>query len=249
MKRHIQQWQRLGASDPYWAVLTDPSKRHGRWTRAEFFATGEAEIQALLERLEQLQLVPTMGKALDFGCGVGRLSRALAKRFRKVAAVDISESMLAEAKAANSALFPNIDFVHNTVPDLQIFTSETFDFIYSNIVLQHIARPYQEAFLREFCRLLTPGGIMVFQTPAKPNLKDWQGCILSVVPQPLLNIGRSLIHGRDGVMEMHWVPSSAIEELLKERRVRLESKERYDSAGKALIGYRYYAQKTTASAI
>jgi ubiquinone/menaquinone biosynthesis C-methylase UbiE len=47
----------------------------------------------------------------------------------------------------------------NDQDDLRIFPDNTFDFIYSNFVLQHIKPDYTKAYIREFLRVLAPGGI------------------------------------------------------------------------------------------
>jgi ubiquinone/menaquinone biosynthesis C-methylase UbiE len=75
--------------------------------------------------------------ALDFGCGVGRLTRALAKDFRRCYGVDISESMIAKARELNQSL-PGCEFVLNTQGDLALFPDNHFDMIYTCRVLQHL---------------------------------------------------------------------------------------------------------------
>src|SRR5690349_19056549 len=102
-----KQWEALGRSDPYWAVLTDPAAKGRRWDKEQFFAMGVAEIDAVEQNLVRLDITPKRALALDYGCGVGRLSRALSHKFENVIGIDISESMLQEARAAN-AEFPNI---------------------------------------------------------------------------------------------------------------------------------------------
>jgi 2-polyprenyl-3-methyl-5-hydroxy-6-metoxy-1,4-benzoquinol methylase len=150
MKRHLIQWHRLGTYDPYWAVLPYADKRGGQWDRAEFFATGEAEVENTFARLQALHLTARPGRALDFGCGVGRLTRALARRFSNVVGVDISAPMLAEARAAGQ--LSNIEFILNQRSDLNTLDSDSFDFIYSNVVLQHMIPKLQVGYIQEFCR-------------------------------------------------------------------------------------------------
>ena len=87
--RFKKQWETLGKEDPYWAVLSDPEKKGGRWSEEDFFQTGDDEIKSLLARISQLGLTPSFDVALDYGCGVGRLSRALSGAFERVIGVDI----------------------------------------------------------------------------------------------------------------------------------------------------------------
>jgi ubiquinone/menaquinone biosynthesis C-methylase UbiE len=104
------------------------------------------------------------GRALDFGCGVGRLSRPLGERFRECVGLDISEGMLKLARELNDDR-PNCRFVVNDAPDLGQFETASFDFVYSSLVLQHMpSAEMVEAYVSEFLRVLRPGGLAVFQT-------------------------------------------------------------------------------------
>lgn len=68
-------WESLAERDALWAILTDGSKASGKWDIAEFMATGEAEIEVVLGHLARINRSPDFeGTALDFGCGVGRLT-------------------------------------------------------------------------------------------------------------------------------------------------------------------------------
>src|ERR1700760_1117089 len=96
-------WEELAQQDALWAILTDPDKRAGRWTVNEFMDTGSREIATILSCLNELKLLADFDStALDFGCGVGRLSRALSFHFRNVVGLDISETMIAHARSMNA---------------------------------------------------------------------------------------------------------------------------------------------------
>ena len=117
LKRH---WERLGRHDPYWAVLTNPDKRRGRWDLAEFFHSGVDDISGVMERATSLGLEIRRERALDFGCGVGRLTQALGRYFERCDGVDISTSMLSEARRHNG--YPDRCTYHlNAAPDLALF--------------------------------------------------------------------------------------------------------------------------------
>ena len=60
---------------------------------------------------------------------------------------------------------PRVDFVCNTKPNLKLFPDNSFDFVYSRITLQHIAPRYTKRYLREFVRVLSPGGMLSVQVP------------------------------------------------------------------------------------
>lgn len=158
-------WETFGRDDPLWAVLTDASRRGGRWDLDEFLATGEREVAAALGELEQLGAAPSFGRALDFGCGVGRLTQALAERFDRCDGVDIAASMIAEARRINRH-GERVRYCVNDAPDLNLFPSDSFDFVLSFIVLQHMEPRYAQRYIGEFVRVLKPGGVALFQIPA-----------------------------------------------------------------------------------
>ena len=160
-----RQWDRLGRTDPLWAVLTDPQKRGRKWDVGEFFQIGEEEVAFVLAHLATLGVRLPRGRALDFGCGVGRLTRALAARFERCDGVDVAPSMIREAVRLNRDV-PRAVFHLNQRDDLGLFGDGTFAFVYSALVLQHMPRESAERFMRELFRVLAPGGAAVFQLPA-----------------------------------------------------------------------------------
>ncbi len=154
-----------------WAVLTTDGKEHGRWSAEEFFATGRAEIEMILAGAAQRSVTIRRGVVLDFGCGVGRLSQALADHFARVDGVDIAPSMLVAARRLDH--HPGRVFYHlNAEPHLRLFTDATFDFVYSTLVLQHMAPESAKGYIAEFCRLLRSGGVAVFQLPSDQATVD-----------------------------------------------------------------------------
>lgn len=163
---HRREWQELARLDPLFAILTVKEKQFGKWDREEVFASGQVEIDSLMSSCGFKS--GDNGKALDFGCGVGRLSKSLRSYFGEVYGVDISEGMVALAKQFT----PSCTFLVNERDDLKVFPDNFFDFIYSNIVLQH--QPTQEiarGYIREFVRLLKPSRMAVFQIPYRLTLR------------------------------------------------------------------------------
>jgi len=175
LERHQEDWDRLAEVDALWAVLTRPGRKGGRWDVDEFFATGEAEIAHVGSVAETLGRPERRGQALDFGCGVGRLTRALGTRFESALGVDISAGMVEQARRLNEA-FPACEFRVNAAPDLGQLEAESFDFVYSSIALQHIATvPEIERYVTDFLRVARPDALVVFGLPYHiPSLWSFQ---------------------------------------------------------------------------
>ena len=87
-------WNRLAKQDALWAVISWPDKKGGKWVPEEFFQMGKDDISSLFDHLKKLGVAIPRWHALDFGCGVGRLTQALAPHFDKAVGVDIAPSML-----------------------------------------------------------------------------------------------------------------------------------------------------------
>ena len=161
-------WQELGSSDPYYSVLTQeefaglPSQE-----RIEaFFRSGPGDVERFLLALQRNELDLT-GRpvCLEYGCGLGRITQALAPRFQKVIGVDISRTHLAEAsKQAHERRVDNIEWMHlESIAALDRLPP--VDVIYSMIVLQHNPPPVIDRIVSTFARILKPGGIAYFQVP------------------------------------------------------------------------------------
>lgn len=166
-------WEGFAEVDPLWAILTDPDKENGRWDISEFFAAGKGEIKTVLEYLKSLNLdVKTIGgPALDFGCGVGRLTQALSEYFDLCYGIDISAKMIEQANGFNK--YPEkCNYIVNTSDNLSVFDIDYFGFIYTSVVLQHIPYQYIKEYLKEFIRVLKPGGVLVFQLPEYKEESD-----------------------------------------------------------------------------
>ncbi len=162
---NIDHWEGFAKTDALWSILTDPDKKDGKWDIQDFFKTGETEIDAVFDMLKGENLLPSdNASALDFGCGVGRLSRALSGRFTSIIGVDASPTMIEMANELNNDI-GHISFHLNQTNDLRLIQDENISFIYSAIVLQHIPPAASYNFIDEFCRILKRGGTLVFQVP------------------------------------------------------------------------------------
>lgn len=152
-------WKKWGKQDPYFGVLA-----HERFAAAEidrnrdeFFATGREFVDGLLRQYEGHFGALPRGRAIDHGCGVGRLTVPLAAHFSSVVGLDISHDMLAEAEAnARRSDVANIAFA--LADDSLSNASGQFDFVNSHMVLQHVPVRRGLPILLRLIDLVRPGG-------------------------------------------------------------------------------------------
>src|SRR5262245_55841332 len=175
-------WEYFGYHEPYFAVLTQDKfmrEKLGEDAKREFFATGDRYVASLLSTVaERLgpRFRPT--RALDFGCGVGRLVIPLARVCQFVIGVDVSESMIAEAKKnAKEHGLSNVAFAKGD--DSLSELSGRFDFIHSFIVFQHIPPRGGLVIFKRLIELLDDGGIGVLHvtyahSSSTSRLKRWR---------------------------------------------------------------------------
>lgn len=125
-------WEIIARRDPWFGVVSTPDFRSGAAApevREHFYRTGEDDIARVLAWFDRdIGARPASGRALDIGCGVGRLTRAIAKVTPSVAGYDVAETMLAIARE-NAP--PNAEFSTTLPPG-------PFAWINSYIVFQHI---------------------------------------------------------------------------------------------------------------
>jgi SAM-dependent methyltransferase len=225
-------WTELGRDDPMWAALTLPGKSakgdRAGWSEAEFLATGRHEIDAVLARLDELNVPPKRGIALDFGCGPGRLTAALAAAgFSRTIGLDISPSMLETARRLVASTTPEVgarcEFRHNDGPTLAGIADDSVDLVYTCRVLQHMPPALAAGYLREFYRVTAPGGLVVFQLPYEPA-PGVVGGLMRRLPTALLN---RLRHG----MQMHGSTPTEVTALVAAAGARTVAIEPDTSAG------------------
>jgi 2-polyprenyl-3-methyl-5-hydroxy-6-metoxy-1,4-benzoquinol methylase len=162
-----EHWDELSRRDARWAILSDPTRTNERWGDDEFWATGVADVSRVLAELKGLSVdVRFAGRALDFGCGVGRLSRALAEHFATVTGVDVSPVMIDRARAEN-AQRKNVDF-HALESLAWLEQRPPIDFVYSLMTLQHVPRGLSEPTLTALACTLAPRGVLWVQVPERP---------------------------------------------------------------------------------
>lgn len=162
---HARDWEELAGLDPLWAIVSASGTEHGGWDLDEFMASGRADVERLLATMDRLGRPRERRSALDFGCGVGRHTRALAEHFERCIGVDVSEGMVERARKMHAGV-PGLEFVVNRDPDLRRFADGEFDLVQSQLVLMHLpARRQIMGYLDELARVLRPGGLLVFGLP------------------------------------------------------------------------------------
>lgn len=213
---HVRRtYEQLGRDDPLYAVLSRHGHSGGRWDPHEFFATGRAEVAAALEYVRGLGLPLRTGSALDFGCGVGRLTQALAEHFDTVIGVDIAASMVENARAFNRH-GERVRYLVNTTDELSVLDDGAFDFVYSSITLQHIPPESAQRYIREFFRVLAPGGVALFNVPDGPTFSA--GSLRSsyyALRRGLLRRLWKRLRGKPAV-EIHYVPEAQVRRIVQE---------------------------------
>ena len=218
----VAQWEHLGQTEPYWSVLT--SERYFieafHQSRDAFFATGEVEVQAFESTVARAGLtLPNNARCLELGCGVGRVTAALAKRFHEVVAVDVSQPHLDVAKNELSQFRRANNIDYQKLSQLkQMQTFGRFDVAYTKIVLQHNPPPVIEYLLRSMLNSLHPGGIALFQVPVYKAGYDFV-------------ISKYLNKEDSELMDMHFFCQADLFELIKSANCSIQELREDDAIG------------------
>lgn len=173
-------WDERAREDAHYYVA------FGRRAQSEEEFFGSASDQVRLFETELKRRPAEFWKAaaaLEIGCGPGRLLQPLSRLFRAIHGLDISPGMLRRAQA-NLARVANLTLHHAVDSNLSGFGDASIDFVYSYAVFQHIpSKDIVFGYLREAVRVLTPGGLLVFQINGLPSEghepTTWEGCRVS----------------------------------------------------------------------
>lgn len=154
-------WHAISSAEPYFGVLTDPRFLKQNLTDAathDFYQSGGSDVEWAIGNI-RTRFEPSFraSHAIDFGCGVGRHSFALAEHADRVTGVDVSPTMLAIAERARIQRGLASVAFRDGLPD------EPAQWVYSCLVFQHIppARGYD--LLRDLLARLAPRGIASIQ--------------------------------------------------------------------------------------
>ena len=126
-----------------------------------FLATAAEVVHAVEWELKRLQ--PTANirtrRALEIGCGPGRLMKPLSQHFGEIHGVDVSDEMIRIARERLRGI-PHAHVHATNGASLAQFANQSFDVVYSYAVFQHIpSRDVVYEYMREIERVLKPGGV------------------------------------------------------------------------------------------
>lgn len=151
----------------------------------EFQETAFEVIQGLKWEMRRLDAGPPVRarRAVEIGCGPGRLLKPMSEHFGEIHGVDISDEMVRRARTR----LAHIPHAHAHVArnsNLEMLASESFDFAYSYAVFQHIpSRDVVLGYLRELWRVLKPGAYIRCQLNGLPEsavrYDTWSGVRIS----------------------------------------------------------------------
>lgn len=166
IRKSENEWERLGRSDPYYGVVSLDKFRKGKMdpaARSAFFQSGQEHIDFILEIIRD-KIDPAFApkRALDFGSGVGRCAIPLAKQCESVVGMDVSPSMLEEARA--NCEEQGVTNIEHTLGDGDLSgLAGGFDLIHSFIVFQHITPKKGEKILKGMIEKLHNNGVLAVQ--------------------------------------------------------------------------------------
>jgi 2-polyprenyl-3-methyl-5-hydroxy-6-metoxy-1,4-benzoquinol methylase len=217
-----EQWERFGRDDPYYGVVTREEMRASTIdedVRAKFFDSGEEEVEELMDGLRRfLGAEAPPRRVLDYGCGVGRLLIPLARRAESIVGVDVSPSMLAEARRNCDAF--GLERVELLPVEALDRLPPVFDLVHSALVLQHIPVRQGERIVGRLADLVRPGGIgaLHVQIGARRGLRAYNAAMRVRFVHNVANLIRrrpwSYPH-----MEMHIYDLGRLMMLLRDRGV------------------------------
>lgn len=159
-------WDRRAKENPMWFANSSLDYRHT--DPDEFWASGEHDLRATLDAVGATLRGDEV--VVDIGCGMGRITRALARRAARVIAVDVSPEMVRLARE-HLADLANVEVRLGTGHDLSGIDDASVDVCYSWVVFQHVPDPEVVCeYIAEMGRVLRPRGWALFQVSDLPEV-------------------------------------------------------------------------------
>ncbi|OYT72284.1 MAG: methyltransferase type 12 [Chloracidobacterium sp. CP2_5A] len=209
-------WEHLGEHEPHWSVLSADEFKQANLDahRERFYASGQHSAEQFLNLLRRNGCLPEKlsdKRIIEYGCGVGRVTHALAQRFGEVRAYDISAPHLELARQFAASLgLDNIRFAQIKRPQ-DVTQLPQADAVYTTIVLQHNPPPVIRFILKALLDALAPSGVACFQL-----LTYQQGYAFSAEAY----LRASPEQGRR-VVEMHVLPQRRVFEIIAQSGCRV----------------------------
>lgn len=151
----------------------DPSLRdrvHGDQSLDGFIQVGKRCADDIAKALAVIgRPLANFKNALDFGCGSARILRWLheANPDLKLSGSDIDAQAIDWCKKA----FPSLEFSVNPGMPPSNFKDAQFDLIYVVSVFTHLNEEFQDAWMAELRRILSPSGILIITLHGEHALK------------------------------------------------------------------------------
>ena len=144
------------------------------WSQEEFFRSGRQTVEEFVLS-DMLNICrgrdPKKFKVLEIGCGVGRVTQALAEVFGEVCAVDVSPVMVEKAREY-LGVSDKVSLFVNNGKDLQVLGYRRFDFAFSHLTFQHVpSKAIIASYIAEASRLLHPGALFKFDVQGHGPLR------------------------------------------------------------------------------
>lgn len=171
MSDMARDWDELARTNAAYSIVSTPEFEGAGAERLEsFWDSGRLEVERILGGLV---LVNTGSLTLvEIGCGIGRMTRALAARFDRVIALDVSPEMIGRARASNPNL-ANVEFRVGSGMDLDGIPDRSVDVVFSWFVLQHLPRAADVLrYVAETGRVLRGGGTAFLHMQTSRNALD-----------------------------------------------------------------------------
>lgn len=218
-------WEKFGKKDPYYWVTTDSRYKDAKLKKnvqKHFFDSADKYLDSIFKVIQKhLDSSFHPERALDYGCGVGRVTIPLARRCNYVFGVDVAESMIAEAeKNRERYLLNNVDFTArtNSLPSL----TDSFDFVHSIYVFQHIRAKQGLKTVIQLIDSLKENGIGMLHFITFQSQKSIKKKIIYwlCVHIPLFNAMNNIRKGQSfsaPMYEMNNYPLNKLFEILREK--------------------------------
>jgi len=192
-------WDERAREDAFFFV--DSRRAYGDPGSEGFWAFGEEAVAFLLDDLGVA--VGPDDEVVEIGCGLGRMTRPLAARARRVQALDVSQEMLRLAREHNESL-DNVEWLLGDGVSLAGVADAGADACVSTVVFQHIPDPaITLGYVREVGRVLRPGGWAALQVSNDPGLHRRHAR-----PGLRSRLAGALGHGPRGQGDPAWVGSA-----------------------------------------